>query len=187
MPATADQLRSIGPRFAAGIFSTSFGFQGLFLKNATFHKDLQAQLRDEVVAALSLSIGDRDIAFWKRQSQGDWSHGALQTYFSDLARFDKSQAIDVHTPGQLRLVPQPAVVAAATGALNGRGATRAWSCSFFPWRSMSIPLARSITFRASRRSARSPTSDSRLVSSAWRPSATSMAGIRSLFWNGLTM
>ena len=60
------------------------------------------------------------------------------------------------------------------------------ACSSIPCWSMSRPLARSMSLRASSRSSRSPTWRSSDVSSACRASATSMAGIRSDFWNGLT-
>lgn len=129
-PVIPDQ---VGPVYDAGIISPTHGSLGLVLRPSSYHKDLQSQLRDEVVGALSIAIGDRDLAFWKRSSQNDWSKGEGQDYYSDSSRYDTSRSIDVHRPGELRLVPQPALIRAATATLNGRGAVYCRQKAFFPW------------------------------------------------------
>ena len=55
-----------------------------------------------------------------------------------------------------------------------------------PCSSISRPLARSMILRASSRSARSAFSFSSATICSKRPSAISIAGMRSLFWNGFT-
>lgn len=124
----------VGPVFDAGLSSPTHGDMGLLLKPGTFKRDVQEQLRDDVVAALSQSIADRDIRFWKRSSQHDWSGGDGQDYFSDQTRYDSAVGLDVHTPGLLRLVPQPTLLRSSlASALNGRGAVVAQRRAFFPW------------------------------------------------------
>ena len=60
------------------------------------------------------------------------------------------------------------------------------SCSDIFSSSISTPLARSIALRASSCSPRASISPVIARSSRKRPMATSIAGTRSLFWNGLT-
>jgi hypothetical protein len=126
-------VKQIGPEYDAGLDSPTYGKLGLFIKPQTFFKELQTQLRDEVIGALNIAVGDRDLNFWKRQSQGDWSQGDGQVYFSNPARYDSATSLDVHTPGQVRLVPQPTRSLAATATLNGRGACTCKQKAFFPW------------------------------------------------------
>src|SRR5258706_15115380 len=133
MPATVEQIKSIGPEFDWAIDSPGSGFMGLHVKPNTFSKDLQTQLRDDVISALTLAIADRDLAFWKRQSQNDWSLGEGQEYFTNVSRYSQAHALDVHTPGQLRLVPQPVRLRKQTGVFNGRGGTYCKTNCFFSW------------------------------------------------------
>jgi hypothetical protein len=130
----------VGPRFDCGIISPSFGNKGLFLKPNSYQRLLQAQLRDEVVGALLSSIGDRDIAFWKRVSQVNWQKGRGEQVFTDGARFRDSTTIDIHTQGQIKLFPKPTAEAnSGATALYGRGMTQAIPAggfsaqAFFSW------------------------------------------------------
>lgn len=129
-------VREVGPKYDFGISSPTYGLFGGFIKPNTFIKELQTQLRDEVIGALSIAVGDRDLEFWKRQSQNDWSLGDGQTYFTNPSRYDRATSLDVHTPGQVRLVPQPTQLLAAGGsAINGRGSAVCQRKAFFPWKS----------------------------------------------------
>jgi hypothetical protein len=123
----------VGPRYDAGLTHPTHGSMGLFIKPGTFRKDLQTQLRDEVIASASESIIDRDIAFWKRITQADWSQGEGQEYFDNPSRYDEARCLDVHTTGRLRMVPQPTLLRAKTAALNGRGGVHCKQHVFFPW------------------------------------------------------
>lgn len=123
----------VGPRYDAGLVSATYGSAGIFIKQGTFAKQLQTQLRDEVVASATVSIIDRDLAFWKRQTQADWSQGEGQEYFTNASRYSKSMSLDVHTPGRLRMVPMPARLKVQTAGLNGRGGATCATNAFFPW------------------------------------------------------
>lgn len=123
----------VGPRYDVGVVSPTYGSSGLFVKQGTFVKQLQTQLRDQVIASASLSIIDRDLAFWKRQTQADWSQGEGQEYFSNPSRYSKAVSLDVHKPGRLRMVPNPVRLLKQTAAIPGRGAAFCAGNVFFPF------------------------------------------------------
>jgi len=125
-------VKQIGPEYECGFSSPSYGLLGAFIKPNTFRKELQTQLRDDVIASLTQIVADRDVAFWKRISQHDWSLGDGQEYFTNVSRYKSATGLDVHTPGVVRVVPQPSQLRAATGNLNGKGSAYGAATLFFP-------------------------------------------------------
>jgi len=130
----------VGPKYDCGLVSPTWGQLGLNLKPGSYHRDQQLIKRQEVVAALSQAIADRDIEFWTRESQFDWTKGQNQQLFSDPSRYADASGIDVSTLGALKLVPLPSVVATAPGPISGRGAALAFGGTaaanavlYFPW------------------------------------------------------
>lgn len=137
----ADLIPSeVGNRFDCGIVSPSFGSKGFFLKPGSYIKEMQTQLRDEVVGAVVDSLVDRDIAFWKRISQTNWQKGRGELVFTDGERFRDSTSIDIHAQGQVTLVPAPTEEKNSGGVkMYGRGQCVALPAggfpptTFFPW------------------------------------------------------
>src|SRR5438309_605247 len=95
-----------------------------FIKPGTFRRQQQLVKRQEVVAALSQAIADRDIDFWTRVSQFDWSKGQNQELFTDPSRYSDSRGIDVHKLGAISLVPATTQLAGAAVQNRGRGAAQ---------------------------------------------------------------
>lgn len=130
----------VGVVYDVGVVSPTYGSMGLFVKPGTYTKEQQLIKRQDVVAALSQAIADRDINFWTRQSQFDWSKGQDQDFFDDAARFKDGRGIDIHKRGSFSLVPMPSVVTSAAVDNGGRGAALAITALpngsaaiFFPW------------------------------------------------------
>lgn len=138
--------QEVGPRYDCGIVSPTFGGSGFFIKPGTFNKAMQTQLRDEVVASATASIVDRDIALWKRISQTDWTKGKDQIVFTDPSRFRDATAIDIHTQGQMKLVPAPAkdansgvtVISGRGGRVGSRIDVTKQGTILFPWTNANV-------------------------------------------------
>lgn len=62
---------------------------------------------------------DRNLTYWPKVSQGDWSKGEEQLTYIDAQRYRSSAGVDVSKPGELVLYPSPRVTTfATTGSLN---------------------------------------------------------------------
>ena len=115
----------VGPKWDCGFSSPTWGDAGFVVKAGTYHRTQQLVKRTDVTGALQTAIADRDISFWTRDSQSDWSYGFNQKVFgtsaSSKGSFDYSQGIDNHVPGSIRLVPQPTVLDSTTASQVYRG------------------------------------------------------------------
>ena len=123
---------------------------------------------------------------WPLAVDMSWGRAKKARYVSE---FPSSSNSFMTAPSRRRV---PAMMRSATSRILERSliAVR-WmnvneSCSLILSSSISMPFARSIALRASSCSPRASISPVIARSSRKRPMATSIAGIRSLFWNGLT-
>ncbi len=133
----------VGSKYDCGFSSPTWGDQGFVIKPGTYQRQQQLIKRTDVTGALQTAIADRDINFWTRLTQADWSYGSGQKIFGNstvqLGSFDYSQGIDNHVPGQISIVPQPAVLTSTVASQVYRGACLVQSAvggtanAFFAW------------------------------------------------------
>lgn len=117
-------VKEVGPRYDCMLDSPTHGRRGLYIKPGTYRREQQLIKRQDVVAALSQAIADRDLNFWTRITQSDWSRGGGQDgTFDDTSRFARcGGGLDVHQLGEVALVPKPQVRSSfADGAFAHRG------------------------------------------------------------------
>lgn len=128
----------VGPRFDIGIVSPTHGNWGFAVKPGTYARSQQLVKRQDVVGALQQAFADRDILFWTRFGQYDWSHGEGQDVADDASKYFVGHEVDIHVPGELGLSDNPTVVATVAAALLGRGGCivsydGSGGEIFFPW------------------------------------------------------
>lgn len=126
----------VGQKYDVGIVSPTFGSMGFTIKPGTYNRAQQLVKRNDVVAALQQSIADRDISFWTRVSQFDWSEGEGQDLFTNTSMYRLGFLMDVSVQGQCTLTDDPRLLASSTTATTvGRGGVVANGYVFMPWSS----------------------------------------------------
>lgn len=130
-------VNAVGPTYDCAITNSADTTMGFFIKPGTYQRNLQTTLRAQVIAAVSQSLVDRDIQFWSRVNQSDWSEGAGQNLYDNTSMFRYSYLIDTHNVGQLGLIPQTVVISSASGSASrlptGTGGVVAQNRYFMPW------------------------------------------------------
>lgn len=86
--------------------------------------------KEKLIQFSSPSIIDRDLVFYPRVSQGDFSGGALQLVFLDATKFFDSD-LEIRTPGYLSLRPAWARTTLTTGLGAPAPQSVAWNGSVY--------------------------------------------------------
>lgn len=140
-PLTPSIPLEVGPLYDCGIINSSGEKMGFVIKPGTYRKDVQTVLRDQVVGAVSQSLVDRDVEFWKRISQQDWSGGTGQNLFEDDTMYRGAKQVVSNQQGAIQQAPQWSSLGNASEAYratNGMTALRGnvfgpWTAARYAW------------------------------------------------------
>jgi hypothetical protein len=97
--------------------ATMFGY--MIADGQEWREQTQLQEVQKLIQAASTAVTDRDLTFWPKVSQSDWSQGFRQLVYENPARFYQSNGLDVTKPGYLTLYNSgPTTPYTMTGTYN---------------------------------------------------------------------
>lgn len=109
---------------------------GFCARAGTYLREQQLIQQQGVIAALQATMADRDVSFWRRSSQFDWSEGEGQELFTNAARYRSGHQFNVNVQGTVSITDEPVNLATtATTTAGTRGGLVAGGNVFFPWTS----------------------------------------------------
>ena len=115
---------SDGTRFYGYMFEPATG------KDGGFHWKTDTATKDALIAYSSQQLIDRDLAFFPRVTDGDFSGGAFQEVFIDPRRFFDAD-LDPRVPGFLQLRPQWTRISKAGLTVGANFQVVAWKGDFW--------------------------------------------------------
>jgi hypothetical protein len=130
----SELLKAVGQRYHCGL-SDGTRFYGYILepvpgKDGGFHWKTDTATKDALIAYSSQQLIDRDLAFFPRVTDGDFSGGAFQEVFLDPRKFFDSD-LDPRVPGFLQLRPQWTRINKAGLTVGANFSVVAWNGDFW--------------------------------------------------------
>lgn len=105
----AELLKAVGQRYNCGLSDGTrfygYMFEPVAGKDGGFHWKTDTTTKDALIQFSSQQLIDRDLAFFPRVTDGDFSMGAFQEVFIDPRKFFDAD-LDPRIPGYLQLRPQ---------------------------------------------------------------------------------